>query len=140
MEITPEIRAAVLAAECAAQGGHLFDISQLMTPESDGHTMAVRAREGDTIPHLFCRRCAWVWLIGADGPSYDAAEDNLNAQVLPKHRRKLRRERRRDRLAAEAAEAQRIADEAAATSLQPGQPLAPVDTTSAPTPAPTPAP
>jgi len=144
VEISDEQRAAVRAELCA-QLGHDLDITEAIRNDRgigdpDKRTMNVRGKDDDTVPHLRCTRCPKVWLImpGVDG--YDGAEDVLNDQLAPKHRRKLRRERRRERLDAEEAEAKRLADEAAATSLQPGQPLAPSDTASAPTPAPTPAP
>lgn len=138
MEITDEVRAAVLAAECETRG-HVIDVSQAIrdnpNESPDRSTIRVMAREGDTIPHLFCRRCGWVWLIGADGPSYDAAEDAMNERSAPKHRRKLRRDLRRERAAAEqaGAAARAAAEKAAQATPAPGQgtpapPRAPVPT------------
>lgn len=118
MEITDEMRAAVLAEKCE-RNGHVPDISQLVS--NDPHvypgeqTIRVRAKQDDTIPHVSCKSCGWVWLIGADGPSYDAAEDNLNTQLAPKNRRKARREVRREKAAAEAEQARA----AAAAAQQP---------------------
>lgn len=121
MDIPDEMRAAVLAERCERYG-HVPDIAQLLgndpTVYPGEHTVRVRAKQADTIPHIVCKACGWHWLVTADGPTYDAAEDNLNAVLAPKNRRKLRRERRRERAAAEQAAAA-AAQQAPAPAVEP---------------------
>lgn len=105
MEVTEEMRAAVLAAECERYG-HIIDINEAIsddpTHHPDEHTVTIRARDADTIPHLKCQRCPTVWLIIEGVHGYDDAEEALNARSVPERRRKLRRKRRAERAAAEA--------------------------------------
>lgn len=108
MEITDEVRAAVLAEQCAT-AGHILDISELIGNDAavnpEEMTVRVKARRDDTIAHIRCKRCGRVWLVVVDGPSYDDAEDALNAQLALEHRRRLRREVRAERAAQQAAAA-----------------------------------
>lgn len=139
MEITEEQRAAVLAQMCAEQG-HLIDIDEAISddPDIDEHqpTINVRARDADSVPHLRCKRCPTVWLVMPGAPSYEAAEQELNDQLEPKHRRKLRRVRRQERVAAEQAAAAERAAEAAAQAVP--APAVPPSGSPAPSPAPAP--
>lgn len=132
MDITPEQRAAVLADLCTTHG-HLPDIRELIghdpdLGDPDTLTLNIRSRDADSLPHVSCQRCGWVWLISADGPSYDAAEDSLNEQRAPKNRVKPRREVRRERVAAEA----EAAKERAAAAQVPAPPVAPAAAANAP--------
>lgn len=108
MEVTEEMRAAVLAAECERYG-HIIDINEAISDDPtvypEEHTVTIRAREDDTIPHLKCQRCPTVWLIIEGVHGYDAAEEALNARFMPEKRRKTRKRRRAERAAAAAAEA-----------------------------------
>lgn len=140
MEVTEEMRAAVLAAECDRHG-HLIDIDEAISADPDlgdpnEHTVTIRSREADTIPHIRCKRCPTVWLIVQGAAGYDAAEAELNDRLQPKHRRKLRRERRRERAAAERAEAERLAAEQA--QVQETVTVAPIVAEAFPIPAPAP--
>jgi len=123
VEISDEQRAAVLAELCA-QLGHDLDITEAIRNDRsigdpDQLTMNVRGKDDDTVPHLRCKRCPKVWLImpGVDG--YDAAEDELNEQLAPKNRRPLRRDVRKERAAAEAAERAHHAEEQAVPVAEP---------------------
>lgn len=97
MEITEEMRRAVLGAECDKLG-HVPDISQAISnnPSEVGeNTIRIRAEDADSIPHISCKRCRKVWLIVEDpGDDYDTAEAALNERLLPKFRRQLRKQRR----------------------------------------------
>lgn len=143
MEITEEQRVAVLVQACAEQG-HLIDIDEAISddPGISDHmpTINVRARDGDSLPHLRCRRCPMVWLVMPGIAGYDAAEQALNDLLAPKNRRKLRRDRRRER-----ADAERVATEKAAADQAAAEKAAaelaaqsPAPTPPAPTPAPAP--
>lgn len=101
MEITDEIRAAVLAEQCATQG-HLLDTAQLIGSDPTTGGITVRAADPDVLAHVRCERCGHVWLVAVEGATYAAAETALNAQLAPERRRPLRAERRAERIAAEA--------------------------------------
>lgn len=88
IEVTPELRAAVYAADCQEQG-HIFDVMVANGPSSDPDVLHGRpGSDGvpDTLPHLLCRRCRRTWLILADAPGagYDDAEQRLMARLPPR--------------------------------------------------------
>lgn len=81
VELTDEIRQAVLDEQCAALG-HDFDVSTAIT--GDGNTdgpprMKVgSSRNPDHGPHLRCLRCRRAWMVIEVGVvGYDAAEADL---------------------------------------------------------------
>lgn len=107
IEVTPELRAAVYAADCQ-QMGHLIDVKVGYGEQDDVDVLTGRAGEDDELPHVYCRRCGRVWVIVADSPGvdYDQAEaqildrlaegDSLVALAVDKREQRLmRRERQR---------------------------------------------
>lgn len=81
IEVTPEMRAAVYEADCAAYG-HMWDTSNMLgstdevLPESVSGlpTTVVRAKDGALMPHLGCQRCSKVWLVFDEpGDNYEDA-------------------------------------------------------------------
>lgn len=83
MEITDEVRRAVLAGECQ-RSGHVMDISEAFSndPNIPGDaTTNVRAHTPGKLPHLFCQRCGCVWLVLDAGHDYDDAVDRLKTRL-----------------------------------------------------------
>lgn len=87
MEVTEEMRRAVYAADCEAQG-HMWDTSRLIGQTDDPllgdgvPATVVRAPDPDQLPHLACRRCDLVWLLMDEpGHGYDAALAQAQARV-----------------------------------------------------------
>lgn len=85
IRVTPELRAAVYAADCKARG-HIYDVMVGYGATDDPDVIAGRpAGDGvsDELPHLYCRRCQRVWLVLADSPgvSYDDAEEKVTARL-----------------------------------------------------------
>lgn len=85
--VTPEMRAAVYAADCV-ESGHLLDIRVGYGPGNDIDVLGGRPEHGDEtgelhIPHLTCRRCKRVWLVVSDQPAntYEAAEDAVETRM-----------------------------------------------------------
>lgn len=79
VEVTPEIRRAVLDAECVGKG-HLpslnraFRATNFPTPEIGGP-------QGQE-PHIYCDRCGLVWLLVAEpGDGYDDAVVRFDARL-----------------------------------------------------------
>lgn len=82
-EITPELRAAVYAADCGAKG-HIVGARWGADPTGDADTMPGRSELNDELPYVYCHRCGRVWIIvpyaGAD---YADAEQRALARVRP---------------------------------------------------------
>lgn len=80
--VTPEMRAAVYAADCQEQG-HLLMFHNAMY--SSGRSLqadSVGAQDHTQLAHIFCRRCGCVWLvIEHAAPSYEEALAQLDAVV-----------------------------------------------------------
>lgn len=77
MEVTPEMRAAVHAADCDAYGhmpdfGDVWSVSDVPNPNDPrGLPLQVlRARDTSRLPHIWCQRCGAVWLV-IDTPGRD---------------------------------------------------------------------
>lgn len=84
MDVTDEMRRAVLGAECDRLG-HLMDISEAISNDVDEageNTIRVRAGTPGREPHLFCKRCDLVWIVVAEpGHGYDAAFAQYHASL-----------------------------------------------------------
>jgi hypothetical protein len=73
--VTPEMRQAVYADECA-RIGHAFDFTDMF------HGQGGRGQLGNSdpgkLPVLTCMRCGRIWaILEADGASYQEAESKL---------------------------------------------------------------
>jgi hypothetical protein len=83
IEITDEMRRAVLGEACEQQG-HMFDMSNVvsgtnqMNPADGRHTNVLRARDTSQMPHILCGRCGSVWIV-LDTPGY--GYDDAHAQL-----------------------------------------------------------
>lgn len=112
VEITEEVRRAVLAAECESLG-HALDTSGLTTVDPDDDVtlpdgsprVILGADGGDKLAHIRCVRCGLIWLVFEDPfYSYEEAEASLpkrlkNADPLAKkisNRVEQREQRRKD--------------------------------------------
>jgi hypothetical protein len=74
IEITDEMRAAVLAEMCAAQG-HVYSLTSAVDVGPSGST--IKAKD-DRLPHISCARCGRVWLVQEESfASYDEAEQQM---------------------------------------------------------------
>lgn len=81
IEITPEIRQAVLEAECERLGHRLSTDNALTWADTRGGR--VRGPAGQ-MPHLVCDRCDRVWIVVArDGRTYQQAERRFRERLLP---------------------------------------------------------
>lgn len=84
IEITDEMRRAVLLEMCAQQG-HQLDVSQAVGSASGEQTNdEVRGPDESRLPFICCIRCGRVWLVvetGAD--SYEEAESGAFEQLHP---------------------------------------------------------
>lgn len=101
VELTDEIRQAVLDEECTRLG-HDFDVSTAIT--GDGNTdgpprMTVgSSRNPDHGPHLRCLRCHRAWiLVEVPAVSYLAAEADLIGRLRDGDELRARLVQRRDR-------------------------------------------
>lgn len=84
MEVTDEMRTAVLVAECERYG-HVPNIDQAISNDPTVHPdeliIRVRADPG-VVPHISCRRCGHVWLVIDDpGLGYDDAVAKMQARL-----------------------------------------------------------
>lgn len=73
IEITPEIKQAVLDQLCVEQQ-HFFYIQVVATTAPN----TVTSGEPDKMPFISCQRCGRVWVIAPDSKGdYDAAEETV---------------------------------------------------------------
>jgi hypothetical protein len=79
-EITPEIRQAVLDAECAAKG-HDLDFGNIAAVEGRGRRLT---GSPDAMPHIVCDRCAVVWIVAyrRSGRDYQQAERRFRERLV----------------------------------------------------------
>lgn len=95
IEVTQETRQAVHEADCA-ELGHALDLSSVAETQSvDSRGQEVIGPDNDTLPHISCHRCRWVWLIMPHPyKTYAEAEqslkDNLKDPEAIKPRKKSR--------------------------------------------------
>ncbi len=80
IEITDEMRKAVLAEMCTTNG-HQMSMAEAIRPES-GNRYVVRSSDPNKLPHLSCSRCGLTWLV-LDDPSadYEEAEERLRSKL-----------------------------------------------------------
>lgn len=80
IEITDEMRRAVLEQVCADQG-HTIDPGPAVS--SDNHARySVKNADPGKLPHLRCIRCDRTWIvIDEAGTSYEDAEEKLRGRV-----------------------------------------------------------
>lgn len=79
IEITPEIRQAVMDAECALVG-HLLRFDSVS--KFEGRNGRIEGPVPGQMPHIFCSRCDHVWIvISKDGKSYNAAERQFRKRL-----------------------------------------------------------
>lgn len=79
IEITPEIRQAVLDAECERLG-HQLNLANAASSFSDRNGR-IRGPQGQ-LPHLFCDRCGHVWIVlPRDGRNYAQAERRFRERL-----------------------------------------------------------
>lgn len=86
MEITPEIRQAVLDAECLAKG-HEVNVYEAIRPS--GPTIAGEIASDDDLklPSMSCNRCGRTWVVvPIEGTDYDDAERRLYTLLNPASR------------------------------------------------------
>jgi hypothetical protein len=78
-EVTPEMRRAVLDAECAAKGHRpMLDGAIQATGPIPGKVGGPEGQE----PHIYCDRCGRVWLVVAEpGTDYADAEKRFDARL-----------------------------------------------------------
>jgi len=80
IEITDEMRTAVLAEICANQGGHILDTQNMFTYGE--HAVTVRSKTDGRMPYIVCSRCELTWLvIDEPGIGYDDAEGRLRLRL-----------------------------------------------------------
>lgn len=99
IEITDEMRKAVYAADCLAQG-HVFNFGSVVSSGANNGntTIDVQAPDPDEMPHLTCYRCGKVWLVMEEpGDGYDDAISLLKSRAKDPTQFKTREERRVDR-------------------------------------------
>ncbi len=79
-EITPEIRQAVLEAECQRVGHSPTFRNALMSLPDVGGIEVIGPP--DKVAHLFCQRCGKVWIVVEDpGTSYADAVSKLRSRM-----------------------------------------------------------
>ena len=78
--ITPEIRQAVLDAECDALG-HTLDFSHIASVEGRNRRLA---GSPDAMPFIVCDRCARVWIVAYrhSGRNYQQAERRFRERLV----------------------------------------------------------
>jgi predicted molibdopterin-dependent oxidoreductase YjgC len=83
MEITPEIRQAVLDAECVTRG-HEVNVYEAIRPSGPTIAGAVASDDDLKLPSMSCQRCGRTWVvIPAEGTDYEDAERRLFAMLSP---------------------------------------------------------
>lgn len=82
IEITDEMRRAVLDEMCALEG-HVLNINTAIGRGPQGQEpMSIRARNEDELPHIACSRCGKTWLVVEEpGEGYEAAEAALQSSL-----------------------------------------------------------
>lgn len=99
IEITDEMRRAVLDEMCATKG-HVFNVNKALGRGDQGqYIIDVRGPSDDELPHITCSRCTKVWVVvEVPGESYEEAEtsflDQLKANTPIAKKTKERRDRR----------------------------------------------
>lgn len=82
--ITDEMRRAVHEEDCR-QLGHILSTDRAL--RLDGRAGHVAGPDGQQ-PHITCVRCQKVWLVIEEpADDYDTATQQLDARLLPEHRR-----------------------------------------------------
>lgn len=86
MEITPEVRRAVLIEECRRLG-HQVDLDQTLDWRDGGGQDLINDPEADRLLRLQCRRCEMVLaiVIPTHGYDYESAEATVYAMLRPEH-------------------------------------------------------
>ncbi|MBP2370212.1 hypothetical protein [Pseudonocardia parietis] len=97
--VTPEMRRAVLAAECDRLGHEYSVATAVHFDETGGARLVLANADPDKAPHLSCTRCERVWLVAEEGAAdYPTAEQamigRLPADDTLRQRLAERRERR----------------------------------------------
>lgn len=100
IDVTDELRQAVYAADCEANG-HLLSIRECISndPDLPGlNTPAVRSEDPEKVPHLSCQRCGKVWLVIEDaGDGYDDAVQKVTRRLKDPSTLRVGRQPRREK-------------------------------------------
>ena len=82
IEVTQETRQAVHEADCE-ELGHALDLSSVAENQGQGSKgQEVIGPDNDTLPHISCHRCRWVWLIMPQPfKTYAEAEQSLKSNL-----------------------------------------------------------
>lgn len=82
--ITDEMRQAVYEEACDL-GGHLPNLSKMFAnpdPRIASESVFVLGPNDTTLPHIFCNRCGFVWLVMPESAkNYDDAVVNLRSKL-----------------------------------------------------------
>lgn len=79
--VTPEMRQAVMDAECELVGHQLrFD----NVSKFEGRNGRIEGPNPNQMPHIFCGRCGHVWIVlPKDGKNYNSAERQFRRRLAP---------------------------------------------------------
>ncbi len=80
IEVTDEMRKAVLAEMCE-QRGHSLSASTAMSHD-DQNRLDIKSTDAGKLPHLSCTQCGKVWIVMSEpGEGYDDAEKKLRTKM-----------------------------------------------------------
>ncbi len=80
LEVTDEMRRAVIAEMCAAQG-HQLSMANALVRDEGGHPDVGRP-DPDKLAHLTCTRCDATWIVLDDvSDDYADAEEKLRGRL-----------------------------------------------------------
>jgi len=96
IELTDEIRKAVLAEMCTNQG-HQFALANAVVAASESNRVPNIQIKDWKLPHITCSRCGMVWVVvDVPAPTYEAAEEMIRAGAKSTTRIDELRKRRRE--------------------------------------------
>ncbi len=80
IELTDEMRQAVLAEMCEKEG-HYLSLGSALVRDEQGHNQ-IGSQDPGRLPHLSCSRCGRAWIIVDDpGTNYDDAAKKFRGRL-----------------------------------------------------------
>jgi hypothetical protein len=90
IEITDEIRHAVLAEMCETSG-HIVNTIEAVGFD-DNNRPGIRTSDPDKLPHMYCNRCGITWIVIAEnGANYDDADTKFRKRLKDDDPQKTRK-------------------------------------------------
>ncbi len=93
IEITDEMRTAVLAEMCDREG-HFIGFNEALGPDEKDHT-TVKNRDPDKLPHFYCTRCGLTWIVVEQAAAnYDDADTKFRGRLKDDDPQKTRKSKK----------------------------------------------